>query len=86
MKTIIKDEFKFPKNFKMNWFPGHMAKTYRLLPEKLKNVDLFLEIRDCRIPLASANPELDKIIPPNIKRYILFNKYDLCDQVFIIFN
>lgn len=77
----FREEFKFPKNFKINWFPGHMAKTYRLLPENLKKADLFLEIRDSRIPITSANTELDKIIPENVKRYIIFNKFDLCDQV-----
>jgi ribosome biogenesis GTPase A len=81
MKINFKDTFSFPKNFKINWFPGHMAKTYRLLPETLKKVDIFLEIRDCRIPLTSGNEELDKIIPANIKRLILFNKLDICNQV-----
>jgi ribosome biogenesis GTPase A len=75
------DEFILPKNFKLNWFPGHMARTYRLLPDQLKKADIFLEVRDSRIPLSSGNAELDNIIPDNIKRFIVFNKYDLCDQV-----
>jgi ribosome biogenesis GTPase A len=80
MKKMV-DEFPLPKNFKLNWFPGHMAKTYRLLPDQLKKADIFLEVRDSRIPLSSGNSELDNIIPDSIKRFIVFNKYDLCDQV-----
>jgi len=81
MKTIYREEFILPKNFKLNWYPGHMAKTYRLLPENLKKVDIFLEIRDSRIPISSGNTELNRLIPENVKRFILFNKFDLCDQV-----
>lgn len=76
----VRSTFTFPKSFKINWFPGHMVKTYRSMPEQLKKADLFLEIRDSRIPLTSGNEELDKIIPPHIKRIIIFNKYDLCNQ------
>ena len=81
MKNIYREEFILPKNFKLNWYPGHMAKTYRLLPENLKKVDIFLEIRDSRIPISSGNTELNRLIPENVKRFILFNKFDLCDQV-----
>lgn len=81
MKNVLKDEYIFPKKFKLNWFPGHMAKTYRLLPDQLKKTDIFLEIRDSRIPVSSGNSELDYVIPESVKRIILFNKYDLCDQV-----
>jgi ribosome biogenesis GTPase A len=84
MKTKFREQFILPKGFKMNWFPGHMARTYRILPEHLKKIDIFLEIRDSRIPLTSGNPELDHIITPNIKRFVLFNKFDLCDQVIFI--
>lgn len=80
-KVLSEGEYIIPKNFKLNWFPGHMAKTYRLLPDQLKKIDIFLEIRDSRIPLSSGNSELDYIIPENVKRFILFNKFDLCDQV-----
>jgi len=53
----------------INWYPGHMAKTNRQLKEELKAVDFVIEVRDARIPLASKNPELDKIIG-NKKRLI----------------
>jgi ribosome biogenesis GTPase A len=83
MKTQFREAFKFPKDFKINWYPGHMAKTYRLLPNNIKKVDVFLEVRDCRIPISSGNSELNQLIPPHVKRIILFNKYDLCDQVYL---
>ena len=42
----------------IQWFPGHMAKTRRLITENLKNVDLIIEVLDARIPYSSRNPEL----------------------------
>ena len=81
MKNKFRDVFVFPKDYKINWYPGHMAKTYRLLPTNMKKIDLFLEVRDSRIPISSGNSELNQMIPSNVKRIILFNKFDLCDQV-----
>jgi ribosome biogenesis GTPase A len=83
MKNVINENYIFQKNFKLNWFPGHMAKTYRLLPEQIRKANIFLEVRDSRIPISSGNSELDHYIPENVNRIILFNKYDLCDQVSI---
>ena len=42
----------------IQWFPGHMAKTRRLIRENLKNVDLVIELLDARIPISSRNPEI----------------------------
>ncbi len=42
----------------IQWFPGHMAKTRRMLAENLKLVDVVLELRDARIPISSMNPEI----------------------------
>lgn len=44
----------------IQWFPGHMAKTRRLMQECLSSVDFTIEILDARIPLASRNPEIKK--------------------------
>ena len=44
----------------IQWFPGHMAKTRRLIQANLKLVDMVLEITDARIPQSSRNPELDR--------------------------
>lgn len=46
----------------IQWFPGHMAKTRRLMQESLSQVDLSIEILDARIPMASKNPEINKIL------------------------
>ena len=62
----------------IQWFPGHMAKTRRLIQESLKLVDLVLEITDARIPQRSRNPELDKWVQ-NKPRMILLNKADSAD-------
>lgn len=62
----------------IQWFPGHMAKTRRLIQESLKLVDLVLEITDARIPQSSRNPELDKWVQ-NKPRMILLNKADSAD-------
>ena len=46
----------------IQWFPGHMAKTRRLMQECLSQVDISIEILDARIPLASRNPEIKKLL------------------------
>ena len=40
----------------VQWFPGHMAKTRRLIKESLSQVDAVTELLDARIPMASRNP------------------------------
>ena len=42
----------------IQWFPGHMAKTRRLIRENLKYVDIIIEVLDARIPESSRNPEI----------------------------
>ena len=42
----------------IQWFPGHMAKTRRLMKENLKLVDVVVELTDARIPFSSRNPEM----------------------------
>lgn len=63
----------------IQWFPGHMAKTRRLLAENLKLVDVVIELLDARIPSSSKNPEIDLIIN-NKPRIVVFNKADLADE------
>jgi len=45
----------------IQWFPGHMAKTRRLISENLKLVDIVIELADARIPRSSRNPEIPKL-------------------------
>lgn len=63
----------------LNWFPGHMKKTGDLIRENLKLVDLVLELVDARIPVASKNPDIDKLTFGK-KRLIILNKIDLADS------
>lgn len=62
----------------IQWFPGHMAKTRRMLSENLKLIDVVVEILDARIPASSKNPEIDTIIN-NKPRVVVLNKADLAD-------
>lgn len=62
----------------INWFPGHMAKTRRLISDNLKLVDVVVELVDARIPLASRNPEIDKIVGSK-PRILVMNKADISD-------
>lgn len=63
----------------VQWFPGHMAKTRRLIKESLKLVDGVIEIVDARIPRSSSNPELSQIINKKPK-IVLLNKCDMADS------
>ena len=62
----------------IQWFPGHMAKTRRLMKDNLKYVDIVVELRDAKIPLSSGNPELPALIGGK-KRVVLLNKCDTAD-------
>lgn len=68
----------FQKQY-VQWFPGHMAKTRRLIKESLNLVDGVIEIVDARIPRSSANPELDSMIKRK-PRIVLLNKSDMADD------
>lgn len=63
----------------IQWFPGHMSKTRRMMKENLKLVDVVAEVRDARIPLSSSNPEIEKLLGGK-KRIILLNKSDMADS------
>lgn len=62
----------------IQWFPGHMAKTRRLITENLKNVHIIIEVLDARVPVSSRNPELRRMTgdKPTI---LLLNKASLAD-------
>lgn len=64
----------------INWFPGHMTKANRLMQEHLKAIDIVVELRDARIPMASENPMLQTLAQHKLKVYI-FNKTDLADPL-----
>jgi ribosome biogenesis GTPase A len=62
----------------VQWFPGHMTRARREIEEKIKLIDVVIELVDARIPLASRNPMIDQILK-NKPRLILLNKSDLAD-------
>lgn len=62
----------------VQWFPGHMAKTRRLIGEHLKVCDAVFELLDARIPSSSRNPMINEILGPK-PRVIVLNKADLAD-------
>ena len=64
--------------YEIQWFPGHMAKTLRMMAEEIHNVDACLVLLDARIPLSSLNPEIEKIAAQKPRLYVL-NKADLAD-------
>ena len=64
----------------INWYPGHMAKTKRLIKENLEYIDIIYELVDSRIPYSSKIQEIDEIIK-NKPKVLVMTKYDLCDKV-----
>ena len=56
----------------INWYPGHMTKTRRMLQENLKMIDVVVEILDARAPLASRNPDFDDLFAGKA-RVVLLN-------------
>ena len=63
----------------VQWFPGHMAKTRRLIKEYLPKVDCVAELLDARIPLSSRNPEINELTSGK-PRIVLLNKCDVADE------
>ena len=63
----------------INWYPGHMTKTRRMLQENLKMIDVVVEVLDARAPLASRNPDFDDLFAGK-SRVVLLNKSDLADS------
>ncbi len=80
-KTLVEDIELTPDNpvkSGINWYPGHMARAIREIKEKVKLVDIVLEIRDARAPLASGNKAMDETLRQK-SRLILINKVNLAD-------
>jgi ribosome biogenesis GTPase A len=65
---------------RINWFPGHMRKTMRELEDEVKKIDVFIEVRDARMPRTSKNSELLAMLPPSMKRLVVYNKIDLTNE------
>ena len=63
----------------IQWYPGHMTKARRQLKDKLKAIDLVIEVLDARAPRSSLNPDFDDMFASKTRFYIL-NKADLADE------
>ncbi len=62
----------------ISWYPGHMAKTKRLISEQINLIDIVYEVVDARIPYSSKIIDIDKFIK-NKPRIMIMTKIDLCD-------
>jgi mitochondrial GTPase 1 len=61
------------------WYMGHMARTTRILEEKVDSIDFFIEMRDARLPFTTENPHITNISTQK-PRIIVFNKADLANE------
>lgn len=64
---------------KINWFPGHMTKSLRMMEAEVRNVDAIIYLLDARCPISSLNPKFNSIIGSKPVLYVL-NKFDLADD------
>ena len=63
----------------IQWYPGHMTKTRRMIAEQIKNVDAVCEILDARIPVSSRNPDVDELTAGK-PRLVVLNRVDQADK------
>ena len=62
----------------IQWYPGHMTKTRRMIAQQIKNVDAICEILDARIPISSRNPDVDELTAGK-PRLVILNRVDQAD-------
>ena len=72
------EEKSFPKT-SINWYPGHMAKTKRLISENIDLIDIVYEVIDARIPYSSKIKDIDNLLK-NKPKILIVTKMDLCDE------
>ena len=70
------------KQLNIQWYPGHMTKTRRMMEENLKLVDAVCEILDARIPISSRNSDIDAICGSK-PRMVILNRIDLADPAMV---
>lgn len=76
-KKINKNTQSLPTT-SINWYPGHMAKTKRLIKENIDLIDIVYEVIDARIPFSSRIRDIDSVVK-NKPRILIMTKMDLCD-------
>ena len=62
----------------IQWYPGHMTKTRRMIQDQMKHMDAVCEILDARVPLSSRNPDVEELTREK-PRLIVLNRVDLAD-------
>ena len=63
----------------IQWYPGHMTKTRRMIQSQLKNMDAVCEILDARIPISSRNPDVEELTAGK-PRLVVLNRIDIADS------
>ena len=58
----------------IQWYPGHMTKTRRMIAEQIKHVDAVCEIVDARIPVSSRNPDVDELTAGKPRLVVLLSR------------
>jgi len=71
----------FVPSVKLYWYPGHMVKGLRIIKDKLRDIDVVVEVRDARIPMSSTNPHFEELVKDKT-RVIVLNKSDLAEGHF----
>ena len=77
-KKMNKETKSLPST-NINWYPGHMAKTKRLISENLNLIDIVYEVIDARMPYSSKIKDIDSILKDK-KKILIMTKIDLCDM------
>ncbi|PVV04393.1 hypothetical protein BB560_001103 [Smittium megazygosporum] len=76
MSVISKFRTSFDFSIPIHWHPGHMSKSLMKMKQMINDIDLFIEIRDSRIPISSINSEFEKMIGDK-KRIVVYSRQDL---------
>ena len=77
-KELNKTAEKSCPSVGINWYPGHMAKTRRLISEKYNLIDIVYELIDARMPYSSKIKDVYDLIR-NKPKIVIMTKKDLCD-------
>ncbi len=62
----------------IQWYPGHMTKTRRMIEADMKMVDVVAELIDARLPISSRNPDMDELVGTK-PRVVILNRADQAD-------
>ena len=69
---------EFENAMQIQWYPGHMTKTRRMIVDQMKHMDAVCEILDARIPISSRNPDVEELTEGK-PRLIVLNRVDMAD-------